>query len=107
MGEVTFTEFPFKSQPYKHQLDCWRICRDRESFALFMEMGCGKSKVIVDNAAYLWMKGQIKGQVVVAPKGVYLNWVENELPTHMSDAVPHQVAYWSSYARKEEREALR
>lgn len=101
------TEFPFKTEPYKHQLDCWRLCRDREDFALFMEMGVGKSKVIVDNAAYLYMKRQISGQVIVAPKGVYRNWVEMELPTHMSGAINHEVAYWSSYSSKEERDAIR
>lgn len=107
MGEITYTEFPFKKDPYKHQLDCWRLCKDRESYALFMEMGTGKSKVIIDNAAYLHMSGKVQGQVIVAPKGVYLNWVESELPTHMTDAVKHEVAYWSSYARKDERDAIR
>lgn len=107
MGEVTFTEFPFKTIPYKHQLDCWRLSRDREAYALLMEMGCGKSKVICDTAAYLFLKNKIQGQVIIAPKGVYLNWVENELPIHMSDAVPHKVAYWSSYARKSERDAIK
>lgn len=68
---------------------------------------CGKSKVVIDNAAYLYLEEKIEGQVVIAPKGVYLNWVESELPTHMSPAVRHEVAYWSSYANKEEREALR
>ena len=104
---VTFTDYPFKTEPYKHQLDCFNICKDRENYGLFMEMGTGKSKVIIDNAGYLWMKGAIQGQVLVAPKGVYLNWVENELPIHMSEAIPHRVAYWSSYARKEERDAIR
>ena len=107
MGEVTFTEYPFKTTPYKHQLDCWRASKDRESFALFMDMGCGKSKVIIDNAGYLFLNKRIDGLVVVAPKGTYLNWVENELPIHTSEAVPTRVAYWSSCARKEEREALR
>lgn len=107
MGEVTNTEFPFKTQPYKHQLDCWRLSRDRQAYGLFMEMGTGKSKVIIDNAAYLYMGSKIKGNVVVAPKGVYLNWVEKEFPEHMTDAVRHDVAFWSSYARKEERDAIK
>ena len=107
MGEVTYTEYPFKTNPYKHQLDCWRVSKDRKAYAYFMEMGTGKSKVVIDNAGYLFLNKRIGGHVIVAPKGVYLNWVENELPIHMSEAVPMQVAYWSSYARKEERDALK
>jgi SNF2 family DNA or RNA helicase len=83
------------------------VSKDRKAYAYFMEMGTGKSKVVIDNAGYLFLNKRIGGHVIVAPKGVYLNWVENELPIHMSEAVPMQVAYWSSYARKEEREALK
>lgn len=101
------SEFPFKTNPYKHQLDCWRVSKDRDAFAYFMEMGTGKSKVIIDNAAYLNMNGKIDGQVIVAPKGVYLNWIESELPTHMTEAITHKVAHWSSYARKKERDAIK
>lgn len=107
MGKVTYTEFPFKTKPYKHQLDCWRLSKDRESYALFMEMGTGKSKVIIDTACYLYMNKRIEGQVIVAPKGVYHNWIENELPTHMSDAVQWRAAHWSSSARKEEKDAIK
>lgn len=101
------TDYPFKTPPHQHQLDCLKVSQDRKVFANFMQMGCGKSKVIIDNAGYLFLKNEIQGQVVIAPKGVYLNWVEEELPKHMSDAVPHQVAYWSSYAKKEERDAIK
>ena len=37
----------------------------------FMEMGTGKSKVLVDNMAMLYDKGKINGALIVAPKGVY------------------------------------
>lgn len=107
MGDVVYTQFPFKTAPYKHQHDCWKVSRDREAFAFFMEMGTGKSKVAIDTAAYLHMVGRIQAQVIVAPKGVYLNWIENELPIHMTDAINHQAAYWSSYERKAERDAIR
>jgi hypothetical protein len=68
---------------------------------------CGKTKVVIDNAGYLFLKEKIDAQVIVAPKGVYLNWIENEIPVHNSEAVPLLSAYWSSYARKEEKEALK
>ncbi len=51
-----------------------------------MEMGTGKSKVLIDNAAMLYDQGKIDGLLIIAPKGVYKNWYdqENELvsPVH-------------------------
>jgi hypothetical protein len=36
-----------------------------------MEMGTGKSKVLLDNAAILYDKGEINALLIIAPKGVY------------------------------------
>ena len=107
MGEVTYTEFPFKTTPYSHQLQCWRLSKDRTAFGFFMDMGTGKSKVVIDTAGYLYMKNLINAQVIVAPKGMYNSWIDEQLPTHTTDAVPSLWALWSSYARKEERDALK
>ena len=106
MGEITYTEYPFRTNPYKHQLDCWRLSKDLKSYGLLMDMGTGKSKVIIDTAGHLFMQGKIDAQVIVAPRGVYRNWVEDQIPTHMSDAFHSKVAYWSSQARKKEKEDL-
>ena len=46
--------YKFKTQPYKHQLDALQDSWDKENFAYFMEMGTGKSKVLLDNAAMLY-----------------------------------------------------
>ncbi len=100
-------EFPFKLPPYKHQLDCWNFSRDRTSFALFLALGVGKSKILIDTGAYHFLQGWIKGLVVIPPKGVLWNWYDKEVPQHMSDAVKYQMAYWSSAPNKEEREKLR
>ena len=99
-------EFPFKTTPFKHQLDCWRRSKDLKSFALFMDQGTGKSKVIIDTAAHLYLSKKIDAQVVVAPKGMYRIWTEDQIPTHMSECVKFKGAYWSSSARKKERDAL-
>jgi len=80
-------DFKFKTEPFKHQLDAFNISRDKEYYALFMEQGTGKSKVIVDNIAYLYRKGEINAAVIIAPKGVYRNWEQSEIPIHMPDDV--------------------
>ena len=55
---------------------------NKEVFAYFMEMGTGKSKVLIDNIAMLYDKGKINGALIIAPKGVYKNWLDAEIPNH-------------------------
>ena len=44
---------------------------EEKVFAYFMEMGTGKTKVLIDNISMLYDHGKINGAVIVAPKGVY------------------------------------
>ncbi len=48
---------------------------NKENFAYFMEMGTGKTKVLIDNLAMLYDKGKVNGALIVAPKGVVKNLV--------------------------------
>ena len=59
----------------------------KKVFAYFMEMGTGKSKVLIDNISMLYDKGEIDGALIIAPKGVYKNWQESEIPTHLPDHI--------------------
>ena len=68
---------------------------DKEVFAYFMEMGTGKSKVLIDNIAMLYNAGKINGALIVAPKGVYKNWFDGEIPNHMPDYIERKkVGLW-------------
>jgi SNF2 family DNA or RNA helicase len=72
---------------------------------LFMEMGTGKSKVLVDNIAMLYDKGKINAALVIAPKGVYRNWERQEIPVHMPEHVVYQIVTWSpSNTKKQQQE---
>ena len=64
-------EYAYRTEPYQHQRDAFEQSAERSNYAYFMEMGCGKSKVLIDNAAYLFEAGRITTLVIVAPKGVY------------------------------------
>ncbi len=63
-------KYKFKTDPYEHQLKALEMSWNRETYAYFMEMGTGKTKVLIDNAAMLYDKGKIDGLLIVAPKGV-------------------------------------
>lgn len=75
-------EYTFKTDPFAHQLEEWRFSRDLEARAIFWEQGTGKSKLTIDTACWLYLRGMIDAVVVVAPNGVHRNWVENEIPDH-------------------------
>ena len=88
--------YKFKTKPYEHQLKALKMSWDKEVFAYFMEMGTGKSKVLIDNAAMLYDKGLINGLLLIAPKGVYKTWYENEIPIHMADHIEKNVVLWKT-----------
>ena len=88
--------YKFKTKPYKHQIDSLERSFDKKNFAYFMEMGTGKSKVLVDNIAILYDKGYIDGALIVAPKGVYKNWLNSEIPNHLPDHIDKEVLLWNT-----------
>ena len=96
-------EYKFKTEPYAHQLKALGASHNKENYALFMEMGTGKSKVLVDNIAMLYDKGKINAALIVAPKGVYRNWERQEIPIHMPDHIVHNVVTWSPAATKKQQ----
>jgi SNF2 family DNA or RNA helicase len=88
--------YKYKSKPFAHQKKALEMSWDKESFAYFMEMGTGKSKVLIDNIAMLYNAGKINGALIVAPKGVYKNWFDSEIPTHMPDYIEKKVGLWKT-----------
>jgi SNF2 family DNA or RNA helicase len=92
--------YKFKTKPYAHQLSALEKSWDKEEFAYFMEMGTGKSKVLVDNIAMLYDKGKINGALIIAPKGVYRNWFSQEIPNHLASHVDHKTILWTATTSK-------
>ena len=88
--------YKYKSKPFAHQKKALEMSWDKEVFAYFMEMGTGKSKVLIDNIAMLYNAGKINGALIVAPKGVYKNWFDQEIPNHMPDYIPKKVGLWNT-----------
>jgi SNF2 family DNA or RNA helicase len=98
--------YKFKTKPYAHQLDALEASWDKENFAYFMEMGTGKSKVLLDNAAVLYDKGLINGLLLIAPKGVYKNWYDSEIPTHLPDHIEKKVVLWKTSDKSKKQQKI-
>jgi SNF2 family DNA or RNA helicase len=92
--------YKFKTKPYAHQLTALEKSWDKTEYGYFMEMGTGKSKVLVDNMAMLYDKGKINGAVIVAPKGVYRNWYSQEIPNHLSSHIQPKMVLWTALTSK-------
>ena len=92
--------YKFKTKPYAHQLTALEKSWNKETYAYFMEMGTGKSKVLVDNMAMLYDKGRINGAVIVAPKGVYRNWFSQEIPNHLASHIQPKMVLWTALTSK-------
>ena len=92
-------DYDFKTKPFDHQRKAFYMSRDKKAFALLMEQGTGKTKVIIDNAAYLYAKGEITSIVVIAPNGVHRNWLK-EIDIHMPDWCIRNSFYYSSGMNK-------
>ena len=98
--------YKFKTKPYAHQLKALQMSCDKEVFAYFMEMGTGKSKVLIDNMAMLYDKGKINGALIIAPKGVYKNWYDSELPIHLASHIETKIGFWKATRSKSEDKEL-
>lgn len=82
-------------------------------FALFDEMGVGKSKQVIDAAQFLFEKGLIDNVVIIAPAGVRSVWFDDELGeitnhawtkfSHHIEEYHQRVRYWRLKGDDEQR----
>jgi len=98
--------YKFKTKPYEHQLKALEMSWNREVFAYFMEMGTGKSKVLLDNIAMLYDAGKIDAVLIIAPKGVYKNWYDSEIPVHMVDHIQRKMVLWQAVINQKQQQKL-
>ena len=95
-------DYRFKTKPFKHQIKALEKSWSKQSWAWFMEMGTGKTKVCIDNIAMLYDRGKIKSALVIAPNGIKRNW-RKELSVHMPDHVEYMDAVWVASPKKKEQ----
>ncbi len=98
--------YKFKTKPYKHQMTALEKSWNRETYAYFMEMGTGKTKVLIDNLAMLYDKGKVNGALIIAPKGVVGTWYNNEIPTHLPSHIESVSVLWQSNITKGQSKKL-
>ena len=98
--------YKFKTKPYAHQITALEKSWNKETYAYFMEMGTGKTKVLIDNLAILYDKGAVNGALIVAPKGVVGTWYNQEIPTHLPNHIKNVSTLWQANITKTQQEKL-
>jgi len=99
--------YKLRTKPYDHQLTALDRSMGEAAYGFFMEMGTGKSKVLIDTCANLYLQGRIRFALIIAPKGVYRNWATKEIPEHFPEDVPHRVIRWVAGANKTQQREMR
>ena len=98
--------YKFRKKPYKHQLTALEKSWNKETYGYFMEMGTGKTKVLIDNMSMLYDKGKIDSALIIAPKGVVKTWYEQELPAHLPNHIENVTVLWQPLINKKQQEKL-
>ena len=98
--------YKFKTKPYAHQTTALEKSWNKETYAYFMEMGTGKTKVLIDNLAMLYDKGKVDGALIIAPKGVIGTWYNQELPIHLPDHIENVTVLWQPNITKSQSNKL-
>lgn len=89
---VINTTYEPKVPLFEHQKKAVAISAYRNSYALLWEMGLGKTAALIANAGVLWADNKLTGVLIIAPKGVHDQWLEEQLPTHYN--APYKAVQW-------------
>ena len=84
-------KYKFKTKPYDTSVRSIKeVLGINEEYAYFMEMGTGKSKVLIDNIAILYDKGGINAAIIIAPKGFIETGLVKKYPYICQNMLKHR-----------------
>ena len=81
-----------KTVPFDHQVVAYNRFHDKAYFALFADMGTGKSKITIDIGAYKYNNGEIDAMMIIAPNNVHIQWKREQFPIHCP--IPYEPYVW-------------
>lgn len=78
----------------KHQRDTLALSWNRRVYAHLHEMGLGKSAINLAEVAIQSLAGKVTGWLIIAPKGVHRQWIEEQIPEHINPEVKWRGIIW-------------
>jgi len=87
-GEISY-KVPYKPRrkPDKHQVNGLAKSLKKDHFAFFMDVGTGKSYMFIYLMGLRYVNKLITGAIIISPKGVNSQWINEQIPEHLSKAV--------------------
>jgi hypothetical protein len=89
-------KYRYKTEPRGKQREVIEGTWRERTWALLCRPGTGKSKLNLDTAGFNYWDDRIDCFVVIAPEGVDRQWIEEAVPTHLSDDVPRVTGNYRS-----------
>lgn len=93
-------------QPWDHQRKCAFETWHNKFYAIFWEMGCGKTRPLIDTTSALFVGNECDGALIVSDKGCYRGWEVDHLPKHLDHGIPKRIAVHSSTNSRQEQEKV-
>jgi SNF2 family DNA or RNA helicase len=99
-------EYIHKCKPFLHQDVAFKRFEYAPFFAIFADMGTGKTKMVIDQAGVRYLRGEIDTLLVISLNLVgSQNWI-SELEAHMSPGITYKAAYYMSGPRVAHKERV-
>lgn len=103
MAKSIRTLFKPHTAPYPHQWEALQASYAKRAFALVMDPGLGKTKVVLDTAALWYERGHVQAMLVLAPNDVHDQWVAEQVPLHWKPKHKLRAAVWHAYSTRSVR----
>lgn len=95
-------EFVYKTKPREHQKKALRKLYNLPASGLFMDVGTGKSWTAITMMGARWCEGLSDHVLLIAKNGVHRQWVEEQIPAHLSPVVPYKAWVYKKGKRAED-----
>jgi superfamily II DNA or RNA helicase len=97
---VVHTNYKPKLPLRDYQQKAVNLSAERKSYAYLMEVGLGKTAVVITNIGLLVMANKLTGVLLIAPKGVHSQFVNEQLVEHLDDAIIYEAHVWKGIVPK-------
>jgi len=99
--------YKFKMEPWAHQRKALEESWNKQHWALLLEYGCGKTKVILDTVGINFeITKEIDALFVIAPNNVHNQWIDEQIPIHLPDRIAHIDRIWTGSNSKKYKKSL-
>lgn len=92
----------YGTEPFEYQRQVVEETWKKKYWGLFMEMGTGKSKILIDTFVNLYLAGEVDTVLYVAKKGELSNFQTYELPKHKPEHVKCYAHVYKGYTKKDD-----